>query len=77
MVFKFFTEAVLCGEDYYTDRGSLTWPDSPGTYERNNYCEWKITVSEGRTISITFHYIDIEKSDDGLCSFDVVEVIIK
>ena len=64
--------AVLCGGKFYNDSGNITSPGYPDEYENNDYCEWEINVSEGKSIEIVFHDVDIEQSNT--CSFDYIEV---
>ena len=72
LLLSLFTDAILCGEKFKNNKGNITSPGYPSGYDDKSYCVWEIEVSEGRSISLSFPYIDI--GDFGNCSSGYVEV---
>lgn len=64
--------ATGCGGILTSYRGSIASPNYPEPYGVMAVCVYKITVSQGSTINITFTDLDLESQ--GSCVFDYVEV---
>ena len=61
-----------CGGLLTNNRGSLSSPNHPDTYEHNLDCEWLIRASPDERIELTFHTLSLERSRN--CRFDYIEV---
>ena len=42
----------ICGEEFFTDRGSFSSPNYPNSYDENRRCVWTIEVSGSTSKSI-------------------------
>lgn len=63
---------VECGGELTTPSGAIQSPNYPGYYAHSRLCTWKITVPQGRRITLNFDDFNIESQS--LCAFDYVEV---
>ncbi|XP_064194776.1 procollagen C-endopeptidase enhancer 2-like [Anguilla rostrata] len=61
-----------CGGNFTADSGFIGSEGYPGVYPPNTKCVWKITVPEGKVVSLSFQFIDLES--DSLCRYDHVDV---
>ncbi|XP_053323004.1 cubilin [Spea bombifrons] len=61
-----------CGGDYTGTTGTLRSPNYPNLYPHNRVCEWRITVPEGRLVTLTFN--DLKLQDTQNCDNDYVAV---
>lgn len=62
-----------CGGVLTSSRGSITSPNYPEPYGNYAQCVWKIIVSEGSTINLSFLDLDLEEQDN--CRFDKLEIL--
>lgn len=53
-----FYEAI-CGGEIHKDAGQIQSPNYPDDYRPSKECIWKITVSEGFHIGITFQAFEV------------------
>ncbi|XP_067041555.1 tolloid-like protein 1 [Acropora muricata] len=65
-------EVSHCGSTLTALRGEITSPNYPGPYPSGRDCTWKILVTPGSHIQLTFRYMDIEEQQN--CVSDYVEV---
>ncbi|NXX63710.1 TLL2 protein, partial [Scopus umbretta] len=63
---------AICGGEIHKDAGQIQSPNYPDDYRPSKECIWKITVSEGFHIGITFQAFEIEWHD--ACSYDYLEI---
>lgn len=63
-----------CGGDFTAPVGTFTSPNYPNLYPHNRVCEWRITVEEGRRVTLTFN--DMKTEEHWSCSSDYVAVSI-
>ncbi|XP_026062620.1 procollagen C-endopeptidase enhancer 2-like isoform X2 [Carassius auratus] len=61
-----------CGGNLTGDTGLIGSQGYPGVYPPNNKCVWRITVPQGRVVSLLFRALDLES--DSLCRYDFVDV---
>ncbi|XP_042626656.1 procollagen C-endopeptidase enhancer 2 [Cyprinus carpio] len=61
-----------CGGNFTGDTGLIGSQGHPGVYPPNNKCVWRITVPQGRVVSLLFRALDLES--DSLCRYDFVDV---
>ncbi|XP_059358328.1 procollagen C-endopeptidase enhancer 2-like [Carassius carassius] len=61
-----------CGGNFTGDTGLIGSQGYPGVYPPNNKCVWRITVPQGRVVSLLFRALDLES--DSLCRYDFVDV---
>ncbi|NXH11671.1 CUBN protein, partial [Bucco capensis] len=61
-----------CGGDFTAPVGTFTSPNYPNLYPHGRVCEWRITVQEGRRVTLTFS--DLEMEHHWTCSSDYVAV---
>ena len=61
---------IGCSEDFFDDKGTFTSPNYPEDYPNNAYCLWRIRVSSGMKIQLTFQDFALE----GHCHRDSVTV---
>ncbi|XP_056192710.1 cubilin [Falco biarmicus] len=61
-----------CGGDFTAPVGTFTSPNYPNLYPHNRVCEWRITVEEGRRVTLTFN--DMKTEEHWRCSLDYVAV---
>ncbi|KAJ8409591.1 hypothetical protein AAFF_G00229920 [Aldrovandia affinis] len=61
-----------CGGNVTGGSGVIGSEGYPGVYPPNKKCVWKITVPEGKVVSLSFQFIDLES--DSLCRYDFVDV---
>ncbi|XP_077993791.1 cubilin-like [Glandiceps talaboti] len=65
------TSIEECGGDLTNPSGTFSSPNYPGQYAHSRVCEWRITVTSGHRITLTFTDFNIEQSST--CSYDYVE----
>uniref|UniRef100_A0A673J503 Procollagen C-endopeptidase enhancer 2-like n=1 Tax=Sinocyclocheilus rhinocerous TaxID=307959 RepID=A0A673J503_9TELE len=70
--FKSLTPVFTCGGNFTGDTGLIGSQGYPGVYPPNNKCVWRITVPQGRVVSLLFRALDLES--DSLCRYDFVDV---
>lgn len=63
---------IECGGDLNAPSGTISSPNYPNLYPHNRLCRWKITVPQGRRVTLTFN--DLRLEDHNSCTFDYVEV---
>ncbi|KAB5579786.1 hypothetical protein PHYPO_G00198980 [Pangasianodon hypophthalmus] len=61
-----------CGGNITGTSGLIGSQGYPGVYPPNTKCVWRITVPQGKVVSLTFRSLDLES--DGLCRYDYVDV---
>ncbi|XP_066929338.1 cubilin-like isoform X2 [Clytia hemisphaerica] len=59
-----------CSEDFFNDKGTFTSPNYPADYPNRAYCLWRIRVSAGMKVQLTFQDFALE----GHCDRDSVTV---
>ncbi|XP_055770225.1 dorsal-ventral patterning tolloid-like protein 1, partial [Salvelinus fontinalis] len=71
---KGFTAAyeAICGGEILRDQGQIQSPNYPDDYRPSKDCVWKITVSEGYNVGLSFQAFEIERHDS--CAYDYLEV---
>uniref|UniRef100_A0A673N5V6 Procollagen C-endopeptidase enhancer 2a n=1 Tax=Sinocyclocheilus rhinocerous TaxID=307959 RepID=A0A673N5V6_9TELE len=67
-----YTVFFTCGGNFTGDTGLIGSQGYPGVYPPNNKCVWRITVPQGRVVSLLFRALDLES--DSLCRYDFVDV---
>lgn len=55
----FFLYEAICGGEIHKDAGQIQSPNYPDDYRPSKECIWKITVSEGFHIGITFQAFEV------------------
>jgi len=55
----FFFNGAICGGEIHRDAGQIQSPNYPDDYRPSKECVWKITVSEGFHIGITFQAFEV------------------
>ncbi|XP_036871674.2 tolloid-like protein 2 [Manis javanica] len=69
----FFAEyEATCGGDINKDTGQIQSPNYPDDYRPSKECVWRITVSEGFHVGLTFQAFEIERHDS--CAYDYLEI---
>ncbi|KAI5100082.1 bone morphogenetic protein 1 isoform X1 [Silurus meridionalis] len=63
---------AMCGEELNTDRGEIASPNYPDDYHPSKVCVWKVTVTEGFQVALSFRTFKLEIHDR--CAYDYVEV---
>ncbi|NXI29187.1 BMP1 protein, partial [Sterrhoptilus dennistouni] len=63
---------AICGGDVKKDNGHIQSPNYPDDYRPSKVCVWKITVSEGYHVGLTFQSFEIERHDS--CAYDYLEI---
>lgn len=74
------TCGVNCSGGIYTElRGQISSPGHPSPYPENSLCEYKVLLESGYQVIITFQPtdFDIEKANDGTCSYDTLTIKAK
>ncbi|XP_001377380.2 cubilin [Monodelphis domestica] len=61
-----------CGGDIYGHTGIFTSPRYPNANSHSRVCEWRITVPEGRRVTLTFN--DLRLGNHQLCDNEYVTV---
>uniref|UniRef100_A0A4W4F6Q8 Cubilin n=1 Tax=Electrophorus electricus TaxID=8005 RepID=A0A4W4F6Q8_ELEEL len=59
-----------CGGDLNAPSGTISSPNYPNLYPHNRLCRWRITVPQGRRVTLTFN--DLRLEDHNSCMFDYV-----
>uniref|UniRef100_A0A8C1T9Q0 Procollagen C-endopeptidase enhancer 2a n=1 Tax=Cyprinus carpio TaxID=7962 RepID=A0A8C1T9Q0_CYPCA len=75
IAFRLFIQerpVFTCGGNFTGDTGLIGSQGHPGVYPPNNKCVWRITVPQGRVVSLLFRALDLES--DSLCRYDFVDV---
>nr|XP_051692726.1 bone morphogenetic protein 1 isoform X3 [Oryctolagus cuniculus] len=63
---------AICGGDVKKDNGHIQSPNYPDDYRPSKVCIWRIQVSEGYHVGLTFQSFEIERHDS--CAYDYLEV---
>ncbi|ELW49304.1 Tolloid-like protein 2 [Tupaia chinensis] len=63
---------ATCGGDITKDAGQIQSPNYPDDYTPSKECVWRITVSEGFHVGLTFQAFEIERHDN--CAYDYLEI---
>ncbi|XP_075767006.1 bone morphogenetic protein 1 isoform X3 [Pelodiscus sinensis] len=63
---------AICGGEMKKDNGHIQSPNYPDEYRPNKVCTWKITISEGYHVGLTFQSFEIERHDS--CAYDYLEI---
>ncbi|XP_061840054.1 dorsal-ventral patterning tolloid-like protein 1 isoform X1 [Nerophis lumbriciformis] len=63
---------AICGGDINKDSGQIQSPNYPDDYRPSKECVWRITVSEGYNVGLSFQAFEIERHDS--CTYDYLEV---
>ncbi|KAL2097219.1 hypothetical protein ACEWY4_006426 [Coilia grayii] len=61
-----------CGGNFTGDSGVIGSQGYPGVYPANTKCVWRITVTRGKVVALSFRVLDLES--DNLCRYDYVDV---
>ncbi|NWR74432.1 CUBN protein, partial [Centropus unirufus] len=69
---RFVSSTEECGGDFTAPVGTFTSPNYPNLYPHSRVCEWRITVEEGRRVTLTFN--DMKTEEHWRCSSDYVAV---
>lgn len=64
-----------CGGDLNAPVGTFTSPNYPSPYPHNRVCEWRITVQEGRRVTLTID--DMRVEDQLRCRSDYMAVSVR
>uniref|UniRef100_A0A8C4WNS8 Metalloendopeptidase n=1 Tax=Gopherus evgoodei TaxID=1825980 RepID=A0A8C4WNS8_9SAUR len=63
---------AICGGEIHKDVGQIQSPNYPDDYRPSKECIWRITVSEGFHVGLTFQAFEIERHDS--CAYDYLEI---
>uniref|UniRef100_A0A7N5ZSS7 Metalloendopeptidase n=1 Tax=Anabas testudineus TaxID=64144 RepID=A0A7N5ZSS7_ANATE len=63
---------AICGGEVKRESGQIQSPNYPDDYQSKKVCVWKITVTEGFEVGLSFQSFEIERHDS--CAYDYVEV---
>ncbi|KAJ0033549.1 hypothetical protein NQD34_000656 [Periophthalmus magnuspinnatus] len=63
---------AICGGDITKDSGQIQSPNYPDDYRPSKECVWRISVSEGYHVGLSFQAFEIERHDS--CAYDYLEV---
>ncbi|XP_021025680.1 tolloid-like protein 1 [Mus caroli] len=63
---------AICGGEIRKNEGQIQSPNYPDDYRPMKECVWKIMVSEGYHVGLTFQAFEIERHDS--CAYDHLEV---
>nr|XP_054599807.1 dorsal-ventral patterning tolloid-like protein 1 [Nothobranchius furzeri] len=63
---------AICGGDITKDSGQIQSPNYPDDYRPSKECVWRIAVSEGYNVGLSFQAFEIERHDS--CAYDYLEV---
>uniref|UniRef100_W5MX16 Cubilin n=1 Tax=Lepisosteus oculatus TaxID=7918 RepID=W5MX16_LEPOC len=69
---RFDASVEECGGDLNAPLGTITSPNYPNLYPHSRVCEWRITVPQGRRVTLTFN--DLHLEDHNTCLYDYVAV---
>ncbi|KAK6490308.1 cubilin [Huso huso] len=69
---RFDASVEECGGDLNAASGTITSPNYPNLYPHSRVCEWRITVPEGRRVTLTINDLRIEEHQN--CNYDYVAV---
>ncbi|CAF96612.1 unnamed protein product, partial [Tetraodon nigroviridis] len=64
--------AAICGGEITKDSGQIQSPNYPDDYRPSKECVWRIAVSEGYNVGLSFQAFEIERHDS--CAYDYLEV---
>lgn len=53
---------AICGGDVKKDNGHIQSPNYPDDYRPSKVCVWKITVSEGYHVGLTFQSFEVGRA---------------
>nr|ACL50285.1 secreted tolloid-like protein [Trachemys scripta elegans] len=68
----FVVYEAICGGEIHKDAGQIQSPNYPDDYRPSKECVWRITVSEGFHVGLTFQAFEIERHDS--CAYDYLEI---
>ncbi|XP_061421245.1 bone morphogenetic protein 1-like [Lethenteron reissneri] len=63
---------AICGGEVNRENGQIQSPNYPDDYRPSKECVWKISVTEGFIVGLTFQAFEIEKHDN--CAYDYLEI---
>ncbi|XP_003449738.1 dorsal-ventral patterning tolloid-like protein 1 [Oreochromis niloticus] len=63
---------AICGGEITKDSGQIQSPNYPDDYRPSKECVWRISVSEGYNVGLSFQAFEIERHDS--CAYDYLEV---
>uniref|UniRef100_A0A8D2ZF98 Metalloendopeptidase n=1 Tax=Scophthalmus maximus TaxID=52904 RepID=A0A8D2ZF98_SCOMX len=63
---------AICGGEITKDSGQIQSPNYPDDYRPSKECVWRITVTEGYNVGLSFQAFEIERHDS--CAYDYLEV---
>ncbi|XP_029444624.1 cubilin [Rhinatrema bivittatum] len=69
---QFNSSTEECGGDLNAATGTLRSPNFPNLYPHNRVCEWRITVQEGRRVTLTINDLRIQEHQS--CDYDYVAI---
>ncbi|EPY76557.1 tolloid-like protein [Camelus ferus] len=69
---KLYRCPAICGGEIRKNEGQIQSPNYPDDYRPMKECVWKITVTEGCYVGLTFQAFEIERHDN--CAYDYLEV---
>ncbi|KAM4546871.1 procollagen C-endopeptidase enhancer a [Fundulus diaphanus] len=61
-----------CGGDLVADSGFVGSEGFPSNYKPNTKCTWRITVPEGKVVTLSFRIFDLEA--DSQCRYDYLDI---
>ncbi|TRY89102.1 hypothetical protein DNTS_004573 [Danionella cerebrum] len=71
--FEASVEGKSCGGDLNTPFGTISSPNYPNLYPHNRVCRWRITVPQGRRVTLTINDLRLEEHIN--CIFDFIEIL--
>lgn len=54
--------AAICGGEISKDSGQIQSPNYPDDYRPSKECVWRITVSEGYSVGLSFQVFEVRLS---------------
>ncbi|XP_053569959.1 cubilin [Bombina bombina] len=69
---RFEASIEECGGEYTGTTGTLSSPNYPNLYPHNRECQWRITVPEGKLVTLTIN--DLRIQDHPSCDYDYVAI---
>ncbi|XP_066549187.1 tolloid-like protein 2 isoform X1 [Amia ocellicauda] len=63
---------AICGGEINKDAGQIQSPNYPDDYRPSKECVWKVTVTEGFHVGLSFQAFEIERHDS--CAYDYLEI---
>ncbi|KAJ8389047.1 hypothetical protein AAFF_G00124440 [Aldrovandia affinis] len=70
---SYLASVEVCGGDLNAAYGTISSPNYPNLYPHSRVCQWRITVPQGRRVTLTIN--DLRLEDHNSCMLDRVDVI--